>query len=328
MTNLLRAALQPRVVRPIFLVALGTTLLCAAVVLGISLSRFEIVVAAPPVIVPPVIVPPAQVTVEPTPVVMPPTPVVVEPPAAPTPAPPPPPQPRAVVPMLDPACVIVSYEETSPTCAWDDGFPAISADGTLIAMKYSPPMGQSELYGLSIRFIDTKTRVVRDHLILTPEELGSILYPQDAEPPNVNQEDKQQQRREHLMRKIQRRVAAVQRTLDAKRFRPLLALGSADDSPDDPPSQQRGPHPVYAEIVGTIARIIDSAASQVLWRGEFWVDRPEPAEDGADCASWWPRSIELWWDPKTRNVLAMQTYRTGSGCMCPDVAVETVTQMR
>jgi hypothetical protein len=326
MTKLLRAALRPRVVHPVLLAAAGTTLLCAAFVLGISRSRSEIVVTPPAVILPPL-----HVTVAPAPVVMPPTPVVVEAPAPPPPAPlPPVPPPHALVPMLDAACVIATDGWTNPTCAWDDGFPAISADGTLIATKYAPPMGPSNLYGLSIHFIDTKTsRVVRDSVILTPEELARILYPENAAPETTQPEDKQLEQRQRLLSTIYRRVAAVQRTLDAKRFRTLHELGSARATiSDEEHPSQRGPDPVYAEIVGTTARIIDSAASQVLWRGEFWAAGPKRAErEASDCGGWAPWSIALWWDPETRHVLAAQTYRTG-GCMCSDVPVETVQQMR
>lgn len=326
MTNLLRAALRPRVARPVLLAIAGTTLLCAAFILEGSLSRSEIVVTPPAVIVQP-----PHVTVAPAPVVMPPTPVVVQAPAPPPPAPPPPaPQPCALVPTLDGACVIDTGGAASPTCAWDDGFPAISADRTLIATKYAPPMGPSDLYGLSIHFIDTKTsQVVRDSVILTPDELARVRYPENVAPENAQAEDRQLQQRNRLLATIYRRVAAVQRTLDAKRFRTLHALGSARASMgDEQPPSQRGPDPVYAEIVGTTARIIDSAASRVLWRGDFWAEGPKRSKDDtSDCSVWTPWSIALWWDPETCYVLAAQTYRTG-GCMCPDVPVETVQQMR
>jgi hypothetical protein len=66
----------------------------------------------------------------------------------------------------------------------------------------------------------------------------------------------------------------------------------------------------------------------VLWRGEFGAAGPTRSEPpGSDCSGWTPWSIALWWDPVTRHVLAAETYRTG-GCMCPDVPVETVQQMR
>jgi hypothetical protein len=325
MTNLLRAALRPRV-RPVLLATTGATLLCAAFVLEGSLARPELVIASP------VIVPPPRVTVAPAPVVMPPTPVVVQPPAPvpPPSAPPAPaPPPRALVPMLDPACVVITSGAVSPTCAWDDGFPAISADGTLIATKYAPGMGPSDLYGLSIHFIDTKTsRVVRDSVILTPAESGAFLDQSNLVPEDGQSEDKQLQQQQRVMATISRRVVAVQRTLDAKRFRTLHALGSARSSMSGESSSQRGPEPVYAEIVDTTARIIDSATSQALWRGEFWVAGPKRStDDVSDCGVWTPWSIALWWDPETRHVLAAQTYRTG-GCMCPDVPIETVQQMR
>jgi hypothetical protein len=324
MTDLIRAALRPRV-RPVLLTTAGATLLCAAFVLGRSMSRSEIVVTRQ------VIVPAPQVTVAPAPVVMPPTPVVVEPPPPPEPPPaPPPPQPRARVPMLDARCVMTLPGSTaSPTCAWDDGFPAISADGALIATKYIPPMGGSDVSGLSIHFIDTRTsRVVRDSVIVAPDEQGAILYPPDATA-GAPLDDKQLQQYQRLQSTIDRRVAGVQRTLDAGQFRTLHLLGSAHASmSDEATPSERGPEPVYAEIVGTTARIIDSAASQVLGRGEFYAAGPRHKEDEmSDCGNWAPWSIALWWDPETRQVLALQSYRTG-GCMCPDVPTETVHPLR
>jgi hypothetical protein len=324
MTSLIRAALRPRV-RPILLTTAGATLLCSAFVLGRTVSRPEIVVT------PPVIVPAPQVTVAPAPVVMPPTPVVVQAPTPPEPPPAPPaPQPRALVPTLDAGCVMnLPGSAASPTCAWDDGFPAISADGALIATKYSPPMGGADVYGLSIHFIDTRTsRVVRDSVIVTPDELGAVLYPPGAAVGGPL-DDKQLQQYQRLLSTIHRRVAGVQRTLDARQFRTLHLLGSARASmSDEVTPSQRGPEPIYAEIVGTTARIIDSATSQVLGRGEFYAAGPRRRDnDASDCSNWAPWSIALWWDPETRQVLALQTYRTG-GCMCPDVPTETVQPLR
>lgn len=231
--------------------------------------------------------------------------------------------------MLAAGCVIHTDGATNPICAWDDGFPAISEDGTLIATKPPPPSAGSDLEALSIHFIDTKTsRVVRDSVIVTTEESAQIRYPANVPPENAQSEAKQLKERQRLLATIYRRVAVVQQTLDAQHFRTLHELGAARTSMgDEQPPSQRGPDPVYAEIVGTTARIIDSAASQVLWRGEFWADEPKRSRgDTSECGSWAPWSITLWWDPATRHVLATQTYRTG-GCMCPDVPVETVQQM-
>jgi hypothetical protein len=169
---------------------------------------------------------------------------------------------------------------------------------------------------------------VRDSVILTPDELGKVLYPPGATVGGPL-DDKQLQQSERLLSTIHRRVAGVQRTLDAGHFRTLHLLGSARASmSDEAKPSERGPEPIYAEIIGTTARIIDSAASQVLWRGEFYVAGPRRREnDMSDCGSWAPWSIALWWDPETRQVLASQTYRTG-GCMCPDVPTETVQPVR
>jgi hypothetical protein len=165
-----------------------------------------------------------------------------------------------------------------------------------------------------------------DHLVV--RVIAAVLYPPGAAVGGPL-DDKQLQQAQRLLSTIHRRVAGVQRTLDARHFRTLHLLGSARASmSDEVTPSQRGPEPIYAEIVGTTARIIDSAASQVLGRGQFYTDGPKRREnDTSDCSNWAPRSIALWWDPETRQVLALQTYRTG-GCMCPDVPTETVQPLR
>ena len=63
--------------------------------------------------------------------------------------------------MLDADCILVGDTE-NPRC-FDDGFPAISTDGTLIATKFYPPMGQNDVFAIDIHIVDVKTsRVVRE----------------------------------------------------------------------------------------------------------------------------------------------------------------------
>jgi hypothetical protein len=319
MTNFLRSALRPRVVRPLLPVIVSAALLCTAFVLGATLSRSDIVVTTPAVTIPAPLV-----TVTPAPVVLP-APVAVEAPPAPAAVEQPPaPQPRALVPKLDPACVIMSFDSVNPICTWDDGFPAISADGTLIATRFSPPTGPSSFYGLSIHFIDAKTsRLVRDTVILALGEADQSDAPDNGDP-----NDEKMQARRRLQTTIDRRVAAVQRTLDAKQFRSMVSLGSSHSTlGSDDPETARGPETIYAEILGTTARVIDSEARTVLWRGDFGVAGPKRSDDDtSDCGGMSLWSIALWWDPATRFVLAGSTYRTG-GCMCRDLDFESVKQM-
>jgi hypothetical protein len=154
------------------------------------------------------------------------------------------------------------------------------------------------------------------------------MYPKPDEKGGEVSSAEHMREQQRLLTAIYRRVARVQRTLDARRFRTMLALGSLPGSLNEPAPSLRGPHPVYAEIYYTSVRIIDSAASQVLWRGEFAAYGPKrPEDDTSDCGGWGLWSSDLWWDPKTRYVLAAQEYRTG-GCMCPEVPIEIVQQMR
>ncbi len=318
---LARVALRSSVVLHVLRKTTGMAALCTAFVVGAMLWRSEIVVA-PPVVA----VAAPTVTVTPPALVLPAPQVVVQAPPPPPPVePPPPPVLRALTPTLDAACVMPAPAEASrPTCAWDDGFPAISADGRLIATKAPELSAGPEHNGLSIHFIDARTsRVVRDVLIATSEELFTVAEAQRAE---ATEQDAT--KRDRVFATIARRVATVQHTLDTRRFRTLrllasVRLGYSGDEPSQP-----GPDPIYAEIVGTTARIIDSTARQVLWRGELGVAGPVRDESStSDCGGWAPWSIALWWDPATRHLLADSSYRTG-GCMCSDVRVESVLQLR
>src|SRR5262249_30077322 len=101
-----------------------------------------------------------------------------------------------------------SAEAVNPECGWDDGFPAIAEDGSLIAMKASfSPAGRGGL-SLSISFVDPNTsRIVRSDEIMSIDEYW---------------DDKN---RAKVVAKIPRRVAAVQRVLDAGHYRTLRPLG-------------------------------------------------------------------------------------------------------
>jgi hypothetical protein len=302
-------------------VLLATTGVAAALGAGVAVVARP---SEPHEVVPIPIVTPVSIRVPPAPA---PT-VVVQP--APPPPPPLPLAPRALKPVLDPGCVVPSQAvmegtSTEPTdagtCGWDNGFPAIARDGSLVAVLWHPDTGQRETYELAVDFIDADTsRVVRHSIVVTDDELA------------VKHLD-----RVRLQRIVNRRVAAIQRTLDAGTYRSLLPLGSAGgyDGVESKPLDPRPTTP-YAEISYNQVRIIDPATSTVLGRVSVgMVEAPHPdtseadAEAGRDdtCHGWTLWRMTVSWDPATRVVLADQSYRTGGSCMCPDISAVRVARI-
>jgi hypothetical protein len=155
---------------------------------------------------------------------------------------------------------------------------------------------------------------VRNLVIFTYEESSKLHPYEDAQDTSA------------LMTTISRRVAAAQRLLDTRRFRALHFLGASHSHSGDSSTATRGTEPIFAELLGAEARVIDSKAHQVLWRGSFYGSSPD-RPNNEDCSGWGVWSTELWWDPASRYILGAQLYRTG-GCMCPDVPVDTVQRMR
>lgn len=242
--------------------------------------------------------------------------VVVLPAPAPPPAPEPvvaiPPPPRALVPMIDSSCLL------GGSCDWDDGFPAISADGTLIAIKYIPDDGGRGYPGMSIQLINAKTsRVVTTYSLLSPDE---YLEPEDK---GIAK----------LQAKIVKRTAIAQRALDAKKFRSLTRLGEVIEPGDEPAEVTEPVAPLRAERIGDAVRLIDntdSAAGTVIWQRRFPVEAeyPQAAHDPEQegCYPSSTRAVSLAWDPTTRTVLAETSYASGP-CYCGDEIKYYVTRL-
>jgi len=321
----------PGLTRPTLITRSRRSVLLATTGVAASLGAGVAVVARPSEpheVVPIPIVTPVSIRVPPAP-----APTIVVQPAPPPPAPPPPPPPlapRALRPVLDPGCVVPSQAvmegtSTEPTdagaCGWDNGFPAIARDGSLVAVLWHPDTGQRETYELAVDFIDADTsRVVRHSIVVTDDELA------------VEHLDRQR-----LQRIVNRRVAAIQRTLDAGTYRSLIPLGSAggNDGVESKPLDPRPTTP-YAEISYDQVRIIDPATSTVLGRvsvGMVGAPHPDTSESDAEagrddmCHGWTLWRMTVSWDPATRVVLADQSYRTGGSCMCPDISAVRVARM-
>ncbi|MBA3452861.1 MAG: hypothetical protein H0T42_07210 [Deltaproteobacteria bacterium] len=235
----------------------------------------------------------------------------------PAPAPPPtaepaiavPPPPRALVPMIDSSCLLGGES----SCDWDTGFPAISADGTLIAHQHSPDDGGRGYPGLSIQLIDAKTsRIVTEYTVLSPDE---YLEPEDT---GIAK----------LRAKIVKRTAIAQRALDARRFRSMTPFQEvqeprpADEWVDPAP-------PVRAERVGDAVRMIDSAANTVIWQRRFPVEAEYPQADHdwekEGCYPSNTGSVYVSWDEVTRTVLTSVSYVSGP-CYCSDQTKTYVTR--
>lgn len=285
---------------------LSLGLFAGGLIAGRALTGDHVVFATP--IVPPTVItvpaPAPSVTVR-LPDPPSPPPPVVEPVVEPV-------RPRARAPRLWAECILSSSNQDTdaalPECQWDRGFPAISGDGALIATEYVPEDGGRGYPGLTIRFIDPSTsRVVRSALILSPDEF--------VEDPEA---------RGKLQARIARRVAAVQRTLDAGRFRAMVSLGGSEDAADPAVTSSPRWQALHAEVSGGAVRIVDPSHASVIWQGSFGVGRPGgPAKDTDFCGSWELHRMALWWDPATQTLLSVQIYRTG-GCMCSDDLLEEV----
>lgn len=291
-------------------------LFAAAVTLvaGIALGHSVLRTSGPsvvPVIAPVKVTLPAPaitVTVPPAPVVAPPAPIDV------TPVPP-----RAMAPVVRPECILepATDDGASPTCGWDDGFPAISADGAMLVTK-DPGLDDARgLPSLAIDFIDARTsRVVRRAVVLAPEE-------SDFD----GSEHVDAAKRAALVGKLDRRARLVQAELDAGHYRSLRPLADAHEAAtaEDPAVR---PTTTYAEIAGAQARIVDPSTATVLWEATLDVPArtPRTRDPEAECGGWSLVNTTLWWDPASKTVLGRLHYVTG-GCMCPDADFDVVRHM-
>jgi hypothetical protein len=295
-----RPRLKPRLGRVTPIVAIAS---CGAAFAVGMLARGEASSTMLVPIVAPVVTPVNLTVAPPPPLVAAPTPV----PAPVEPAPPPAP-PRATAPHLAAQCLItLEGEAADPTCSWDEGFPAISADGALIATKAGVDDAGRGYPGESIHLLDARTgKLVRDLPILSPSEY-------DPDPAALAK----------LRVKIITRAHAAQRTLDARKFRTMLSLGNNDAYHEEIHFDATK---IHAEFAGTTVRLIDPATATELGRHEFGVAPPKVEDPDSMCGSLALRWLGVWWDPATKAMLGVSDYRTG-GCMCPDASIEQVVRL-
>ncbi len=209
--------------------------------------------------------------------------------------------PRALAPHLDERCVIGRESATVAPCQWDDGFPAIAADGSLIAVKWMLDDGGRGYPNLAIAFIDPVTsRVVSRVTILDADEY-------DEENPDDPR----------LARKVAKRARAVQRALDTGRYRSLETVTTLDPEREAELQDEAAPRPSkpFAEIQANTLRIVDPMANTVLWQGDVGVAPPRTALE--ECSGWSRLETEASYDRVMGVLLVGHVFRTG-GCLCSD----------
>jgi hypothetical protein len=201
--------------------------------------------------------------------------------------------------------------ELPHACGWDTGFPAISGDGNTIARLWQPDMAGRQSYEWAVELVDVHTSRVRRMPIVTREE--------DWKPGD----------REVLWRNVSERVAAIQRFLDANRYRSMLDMGTGGGTEGFAPKpREQPPVTVYADIIDDQVRLVDPASATVIARHGFgFVPRPDPYKPEESCSGWGLFRVTVSWDPPTRTMLAVQKYRRG-GCMCADVSIPRVARPR
>lgn len=251
-----------------------------------SIVTVQVPAPAPP---PPVV----NVTVQP--------PEPIEPPDVATPAA------RALTPFLDANCIArtdaLEIEGAgAATCAWDDGFPAISADGKTIALKYSNDDGGRGFLNVNVRFIDAQTsKVLSDHVIVAPEELDDVGQATDK-----------------TRALAAKRVAPIQKRLDSGHYRTMQRIEptgiiAADEAP---PAGMRVEHAQWESPV----RVVDADTNTVLWRGAFDVAKEYPPKQidpdtDTGCYPTNTSDVNAWFDPSTR-IIAFEVSYGSAPCYC------------
>ncbi|MEO7096924.1 MAG: hypothetical protein ABI175_26935 [Polyangiales bacterium] len=300
---LTKSALPPR---PSRLVATGicaTAMLATAVIMKIALTSAspppapEPPKAAAPVVIP-IAAPQLMVLQAPTP------------PPRPAPEIPAPPPPHATAPFIEIACVLTEGEGELPaSCSWDHGFPAISADGTTIALQRYIDDGGRGNPGMQIELLDAATsRVKRVIKVLDPDE---YVTSEDPKAPA-------------LRKTAEKRALVAQRLLDAGAYRSLTSVPLTEEGMEITAG-------LRVEVADELARVIDVATNAVVWQRRFSVAREFPNRkldpEVDSCEPSTTGDITVGWDATTRTLLAEVSYEAGP-CYCGSTTVDYVQHVR
>jgi hypothetical protein len=283
----------------------------AGITIGLSLTTGMLIAGgdrtATTTMIPIPVVPPAVTITTPQAAAPPVNVTVTTPPPAPVEAPPKPDY-RALTPKLDPSCLGIDGDADSPLCTWDDGFPAISADGKTIVDASPTDDGGRGYPGLMVTFTDAATsKAVRTILVLDPN---------DHDPDNPTNEK--------VRAKVAKRAAAAQKLIDAGDYRSLIDLGGSTLGSTSTSADTTG---IHAEFAGESMRLVDPATRTTLWRHRFSAPSPiaKPNYE-LECQGWSLAQVNAWWDPTTRIVVGNLLYHHG-GCMCGSSSITQVFKL-
>lgn len=201
--------------------------------------------------------------------------------------------------MLDVGCFGAECSVPDSSCPWGNGLPALAADGRTLVVDEQRGDGNR-----TVRFIDVATSKVVESVTIVNAD---VVMDRDTTLPSPAE-----------YARIEKRIARLQKRLDAGGYRALVPV----------PSPEEAPHGgVRAEFSSQRAaiRLVDDEAHLVLWQERFPVRRAYPArkisENDRSFAPCYPdstRAIDTFWDPRTHLVLAQVWYAAGP-CFCADV---------
>jgi hypothetical protein len=218
---------------------------------------------------------------------------------------------RALTPHLWTPCVLrTKGSDDLAQCEWDDGLPAISADGKRIAVKENQDDGPRGLWNLAIVVIDAATSRVIARMPLV--EMSESEKQETQDEPSAE-----------LARIVQRRVAATQSMFDVGGYRTMDRLSKVPSDIGQGQELmtylQEAKQVVFAIGDSAAIQVIDPFRKKIIWQGRAPIPDKDKVEDETDMcgAPWGLDDVEGWIDPVSRTAILSLTYRSG-GCTCPD----------
>ena len=217
---------------------------------------------------------------------------------APTPPEPPPSEAfttvHASVPFLQARCLNPADPPTSglDSCAWEDGFPAISRDGKTVVVKHIDEDGGRGNPNLRVEFFDVATnKRLRSVTILTGDEYDPETW--DA-----------------LQKIVEPRVAKLNAQLDG--YRALEPIGNNDEELEHPTT-------LRFEQRESKLQIIDPQTRRAIFHRNFDAAVVYPnhkSDPDRECSGLSQLGdIPSWWDADTKTIVVSVTYASG-GCIC------------
>lgn len=193
-----------------------------------------------------------------------------------------PPTVLAAVPFIQAQCLAVQ-DEPPPSCAWDDGFPAISRDGTTIAVKHTGEDGGRGNPNLRIELFDVATnKRLRSVTILTGDEYD---------------------RWDALKATVAARAAKLNAQLDG--YRTLQNIEATST--------------LELEQQDALVRVVDTETHRAIYQRDFDAAVVYPnhkSDPDRECSGLSQiGGIDAWWDAGTRTLVTSVMYAYG-GCLC------------